>query len=280
MVSTPITNKEQDWETLRQRLIGGSQAVAGLPQTTQGVWQQAQQTVYPKLQKAAAAGVIQPTSSSSASQRQKAQNPADTIRENEKVRQGQFYSDYPMTTIGKLSDPETAAREWAKFYKFGGDAYSQYMTDVFSDPKSMLLAMGIGAGKMQTMPDQLDWQRRLWDEMSGRTGATGTFIDPRNMISNVLNATYKKGDPAGSLGQMLNDPGQSPEAQVQNTIGILMNSLRGVLSDDTLNAYAATLKRLGQDFLSIRNKKPSSWGTSNTFNKYVLSQLGSGGGIY
>lgn len=284
--ASSLSRSEQDWQRIRDALLGTDFSA----QLNNGaVGNVANRALTGMQQVAAASGATNtggtPTQVQATSSAPKSTPTDSRISNDRETKPGQYYSGYPDLTIGKLrDDPATAAREWAKFYGWGGDAYSKYMSSVIQDPLSVLKSMGVNAGSLVSSTDQLDWQRRLWDSLSGRAQPAGTdnnyYVDPRGMVSNILGATYNKTDPSGSLGNMLNDSSLLPEQQVQNTVNLLLNSLQGFVSDDVLNAYASTLQKLGQDFLSIRNQKPESWDTSNTFNKYVASQLGSGGGLF
>ena len=196
------------------------------------------------------------------------------------TRKGQFYSDYPGTSIGALAaDPGAAARKWAGFYKQGGNAFGNYMANILKDPTALLKGMGVQASSLVDPQDQLDWQRRLWDIASGRQKVGGEYgyMSGRGIIENVLNA--KMDNQAGSLGSMLNDPDLTPDQQVGNTIQLLMGSLQSIVSPDALQAYQSTLGRLGQEFIDMKMKDPKSW-AKLPFNQFLKQRLGTGGGIY
>lgn len=199
------------------------------------------------------------------------------------VRPGQFYSDYPEGGLMKLSqDPARAVDEWAKFNSMG-PAYGRYLNSII-DPMSALRLQGVDAGKLSINgTPRLDAFNSLWRRMSGdasQGGQNNYYTDPRGMLSNVLNAKYKEGDEATSLGSTLNGPLLLPEEQVQNTIGLILNGLQGYVSDESLNAYSSMLNQAAMDYLAMRDKSPTSWDNGNTFNTYLKSRFGSGGGLF
>jgi len=199
------------------------------------------------------------------------------------TRPGQYYSDYPFTSIKTLAEsPGTAAQKWSKFYGRGGNAYANYMSEILKDPMAMLKTMGVNAGSLNDPQDVLDWQRRLWDIASGRDRMAGGqfgYFSGRDIVQNVLNAKYNVADPAGSLGGMLNNPDLTPDQQVSNTIQLLLGSLQGVVNSDALQAYQATLGKIGQEFIDMKMKDPTKW-ASLPFNEYAKQRLGQGGGLY
>lgn len=197
------------------------------------------------------------------------------------TRKGQYYSGYPGTSIGALAqDVPSSMRAWAQHYKYGGDAYANYLSQLYPDPKNMMLAMGVNPSSMTDPQDLLDWQRRMLDLASGRhkIGGQYGYFSGRDMVSNILNA--KQDNKAGSLGALLNDPTLLPDQQVKNTIGLLTTSLQSVISPDALQAYVSLLGRLGQQFIDARMRNPKAMGSSTTFNAFLRKQLGEGGGLY
>jgi hypothetical protein len=196
------------------------------------------------------------------------------------TRPGRFYSKYPGSSIGAVAaDVPQSSRAWAQFYGQGGDAYGNYLAQLYSDPRNMMLGMGVGAGKMNDPQDYLDWQGKMLDLVSGRTKVDGNYgyLTGKDIVKNVLGATKDK--TAGSLGMLLNDPKTLPDEQVRRTIGMLTASLQSIISPDALNAYVAMIGQIGQDFIDQRMQNPKAM-SGKTFNQVLLEQLGPGGGLY
>ena len=208
-------------------------------------------------------------------------NPSDNAKFD--IAPGRYYSDYPQATIGKLAgDPASAAREWANFTNTGGNPFARYMSGVFSDPMAILRAQGVDPAKLDQLgPDRLDQFQMLWDRMSGNRqgqGGANMYVDPKYMLGNIMNAQYDESGKATSLGGMLANPNLLPEEQVQNTIGLVLSSLQGFISDEALNAYSATLNEFAQDWLAERNKNPDQW-DKVPFVTALRSKFGTGGGL-
>lgn len=205
-------------------------------------------------------------------------NADNKISNDMDVRPGRFYSQYPGSSIGALAgDVGATSRAWAKAGGYTGDAYANYLSGLYQDPATMMLAMGISPGKMTNPQDKLDWEKRFFDMTSGKDkiGGNYAYLSGRDVINNVLNA--KSSNQAGSLGQILNNTSLTPDQQVQNTINLLKTSLGPIIGSDALNSYVSVLGQLGQQFIDRWMKNPKQ---SQPFISFLRQNLGAGGGLY
>lgn len=202
------------------------------------------------------------------------------------IPKGRYYSGYTGATIGKLADaknPQAAAREWANYGNMGGNPFARYLTGVFSDPMAILRAMGHDPSRLdeEGVP-RLDEFGQLWDRLSGRHTNNGANMtaDPRAMMQNIMGAKFDPNGKGTSLGRLVDNPDLMPEEQASNTIGLILSSLQGFMSDESLNAYKSMIESFAMDWISQRNQDPSKWDASETFKDAVQKKFGSGGGLF
>lgn len=205
----------------------------------------------------------------------------DTTGDNTQVRSGRFYSDYPWTSIPALRNDTTGrvGRLWSDYYNQGGDAYARVLNSMFPDPRTFMQTQGVNAKNFSDPQNQLDWTQRFFDVASGRRKINGGYglFSGKDVVANILNAKYDKD--SGSIGQSLGDKGLLPEEQVKNTVGMMATALQSILSPDQLQSYVAMIGKLGDQFIEDRARHHEKM-QGQTFNRWLLSQLGPGGGLY
>jgi len=197
---------------------------------------------------------------------------------------GMYYSDVtPDNILSLIQDPSQAMGYWAKFHGYN-DAYASRLSSVYNI-NDLLRAMGIG-GTQMAGTNELDWQGRLADRLSGRlkdsSGGGYDYLNPQSIASSIFatpRADLASG--ANSLATSINNPNLQPEQQISNVAQFVLGSLQGVLTNDQLNAYSQVLDQLATQFMRSYQTTPGG-GAANrpTFLEYVRQNGGQYGGLF
>lgn len=209
---------------------------------------------------------------------------AGQISDNYNPQPGKYYSDVtPDNILSLIQDPSQAMGYWAKFHGYN-DAYANRISSVFNI-NDLLRAMGIG-GTQMSGTNELDWQGRLADRLSGRlkdsSGGGYDYLNPQSIVASIFNTPRAGlGTGANSLAISVNNPNLQPEEQITNVAQFVLGSLQGVLTNDQLNAYSQVLDQLATQFMREYQTTPGGGSADRpTFLEYVRNNGGQYGGLF
>lgn len=207
---------------------------------------------------------------------------AGQISDNLTPKPGHFYSDVtPDNIMSLINDPSQAALWWGKDRGFN-NAYDKRISSIFNTPE-LLKAMGVGQGTQLAGTNALDWYGRLWDRLSGRNAPDGnyTYLDPGSIMANVFNTPRAgNGSTPNGLEVSINNPNLQPEQQISNLATYLMTAMKGVIPDDSLNAYAQILDQDATDYMMQVQSTPGGNSSMPTFLEFVRQRHGQYGGMF
>jgi hypothetical protein len=211
-------------------------------------------------------------------------NGAGKISDNYTPKPGMYYSSVtPDNILSLIQDPSQAMGYWAKFHGYN-DAYANRLSSVFNI-NDLLRAMGIGGAQMAGT-NELDWQGRLADRLSGRlkdaSGGGYDYLNPQSIAASIF-STPRAGLDSGAnnLAISINNPNLQPEEQITNVAQFVLGSLQGVLTNDQLNAYSQVLDQLATQFMRQYQTTPGGGAADRpTFLEYVRQNGGQYGGLF
>jgi hypothetical protein len=206
------------------------------------------------------------------------------ISDNYNPQPGKYYSDVtPDNILSLIQDPSQAMGYWAQFHGYN-DAYANRLSSVFNI-NDLLRAMGIG-GTQMSGTNELDWQGRLADRLSGRlkdaSGGGYDYLNPQSIAASIFNTPRAGlGTGANELATSINNPNLQPEQQITNVAQFVLGSLQGVLTNDQLNAYSQVLDQLATQFMRSYQTTPGGGAADRpTFLEFVRQNGGQYGGLF
>jgi hypothetical protein len=206
------------------------------------------------------------------------------ISDNYTPQPGKFYSDVtPDNILSLIQDPSQAMGYWAKFHGYN-DAYANRLSSVYNI-NDLLRAMGIG-GTQMSGTNELDWQGRLADRLSGRlkdaSGGGYDYLNPQSIVQSIFSTPRAGlGTGANQLAISVNNPNLQPEEQITNVAQFVLGSLQGVLTNDQLNAYSQVLDQLATQFMRQYQTTPGGGSADRpTFLEFVRQNGGQYGGLF